>query len=120
MGAREAQRGPHNDATIIGNRQVLENIKAAIAEFDDAEARVFARDGEGHRIHIQMITIIDNLRWPRYADPYSPSQRNASPRRQFRSRRTNLGRTIRDRSGHQRLCVRLRHSTTGERPSEGK
>lgn len=65
------QDRPHSPATIIGNRKALEQLKAAVdaalAGSDDACASVFARDGEGYKIRVQMVNVLENLGWPWYA-----------------------------------------------------
>jgi hypothetical protein len=65
------QAGPHNPATILGNRRALETLRSAIndalAGDDNAYAEVFARDGEGYKIQVQMVGVLDHLGWPWYA-----------------------------------------------------
>lgn len=71
------QDGPHQPATILGNRKALELLRQAI---DDAlatrakegEAEVFARDGEGYRIRVVQVGPLDGLGWPWYADYRQP------------------------------------------------
>ena len=62
---------PHGPARIIGNRKALEQlqyaIEAALAGVEAPYAEVFARDGEGYQLQVQMVSVLDSLGDPRYA-----------------------------------------------------
>lgn len=63
------QQRPHAPAIIVANRKALEQLQqaigAALASLE-GEAEVFASDGEGYRVQVRMVNVLNNLGEPRY------------------------------------------------------
>lgn len=61
----------HGPSIIRGNRKALELLihafERALHKSPNAQAEVFANDGEGYRVHVEYVTALANLGSPPYA-----------------------------------------------------
>lgn len=66
------QERPHGPALIVGNRKALELLRQAIDDAlfkagGEAKVEVFARDGEGYHVTVELQAVLHNLGDPPYA-----------------------------------------------------